>query len=468
MTTYRMVALSPDGALWAIDGSNTALRFLGDGAQQPESSQSLVSVAVVNASTIYGLDASGSLWQLTDTPLTTPAWSSPDLWKAAISPDRSSIWGILRDTVGTITVAEWSSGSWQPRPSGGFYILFLAVGNGNAIWSIDNKSGWWGGPGPAILWNGSGFALVPNTPQNVQWISIAPDDGTVYLQTSGPGMRKTLKYANGAFTTIATDTPAFYSINAGPDGTLYGNTLSTSEIWTLNGGRWMQSMINTFASANFSAAVDGTLCTNGSRLAGYSVWAPIAIPNRGLDSIAISAHELYFEQNAGYVQWSGSQWTRIAAGTMRSISAASDGTMWGVDQANNVYAWNGSGWTQQSGTMQKVAVGSAQQIAGLDTNGSLFFMSNGAWTPIASPTSGAMLDVGLGSDGALAAIDSSNVLWTRVPPGNWTPRVGTTLAQIAVSDQFHMAGVTVDHGSGNTIWFGSGRALHPRLFASGS
>lgn len=463
MTTYSMASIGLDGALWAVDSSNTALRFLGDGARQPEPSQSLVSVAVVNAATIYGLDATGNLWQLSDTPMTAPVWNSPNLWKASVAPD-GGVWAIMDGNPGG-GIVEWANGDWQPRPNGGFYILFLAVGKGNVVWSIDNQSGWWGGPGPALRWNGTDFELVAGAPQDTQWISIAPDDGTVYLQTRS---NTTVRYQNGTFTTIATNTPQFYSIAAGPGGALYGNRMGRGEIWTLVGGNWWYAGMNTPSGPSFSAASDGTLCTNAARLAGYNVWTPVAGISQGLDVSAIDAHQMYFETlYNGYMQWGGSQWKQLATGTMRSISAAADGTLWGVDQANNVQAWNGSSWVQQSGTMQKVAVGSAQSIVGLDTNGKLFFMNDGAWSPIASPASGALVDAGIGSDATLALIDSANTLWVRIPPGDWVHRTDVQLTQLDIGDRYHITGVTPVSGNANRVWQGSGRALHPRMFPGG-
>lgn len=62
----------------------------------------------------------------------------------------------------------------------------------------------------------------------------------------------------------------------------------------------------------------------------------------------------------------GSTWQRIADGNLVSISVGIDGTPWGVDANHAIWSFNGSDWQPVPGTMQKVSVGSAQSIAGLD------------------------------------------------------------------------------------------------------
>lgn len=69
----------------------------------------------------------------------------------------------------------------------------------------------------------------------------------------------------------------------------------------------------------------------------------------------------------------GSTWQRIAGGNLVSITVGIDGTLWGVDPHHAIWSFNGSDWQPVPGTMQKVSVGSAQSIAGLDPAGRLAF-----------------------------------------------------------------------------------------------
>lgn len=68
MSTYLMASNGNDGSFWALNGSNQALRFLGNSSMQPESSQALTSIAVADVNNVYGLDAAGDLYKLVNTP----------------------------------------------------------------------------------------------------------------------------------------------------------------------------------------------------------------------------------------------------------------------------------------------------------------------------------------------------------------------------------------------------------------
>lgn len=156
-----------------------------------------------------------------------------------------------------------------------------------------------------------------------------------------------------------------------------------------------------------------------------------------------------------YLEWGGSTWQRIAGGNLVSISVGTDGTLWGVDANHDIFSFNGSAWQPVPGTMQKVSVGSAQYIAGLDPAGKLFYY-DGSWQPIASPTTGPMLDVAIGSDASLFAIDSGHKLWSRIAPGDWAQIGAVPLQQIDAADRYHVCGITVGTGNDNNVWTGAG------------
>ncbi len=451
MAKYRMAANGNDGSFWAVNDAQQSLRFLGNGAIQPETSQTITCVAVANVETIYGLGPAGDLYLLVDTPLQPTPWSP--IWHAAVAPD-GGVWGVNEQA----GLFQWQDGAWQPRPNGGANALFIAVGNGGDAWTIDNTSGWWGGPGAPYRWNGTTFARVDGAP-DAQWISIAPD-GTVWLQSSD---QRTLRLEGTTWRVVATNTPQLYGITAGNDGLVYGWDVGL--LYVLGGGVWQ--MLDTPGICNcVGVAADGTLLVDGQppvrlagsvRLAGFSVYERLPNFPQALDVFAIDAHKMYLldVQANRYLEWGGSTWQRIAGGNLVSISVGIDGTLWGVDVNHAIFSFDGSAWQSVPGAMQKVSVGSAQYIVGLDPDGKLFF-HDGNWQPIASPTTGPMLDVAIGSDASLFAIDSGHKLWSRIAPGDWTQIGAVPLQQIDAADRYHVCGITVGTSADNNVWTGAG------------
>ena len=449
MAKYLMASNGNDGSLWSVNGANQALRYLGNSSIQPEPSQALRGIAVGNLNSIFGISGAGDVYQLVNTPFQVAPWSP--MWHVSASADGSA-WGV--DGHGNIF--QWLNGQWQIQPNGGAMPLFVAVGDAGNVWTIDNTGGWWGGPGMPYQWNGTAFAPVAGAP-NAQWISVAPD-GTVWLQSND---NRTLYLNGGAWTVVAVNTPQLFGIVAGNSGLVYGWDFGT--LWVLSGGVW-QAIEGVGPCASAGIAADGTLLVDGdpvSRLVGLAAWQRLNFPNRTLDKIAINAHLMYALdiQTGRYAQWGGSTWQQIAGNNFASISAGVDGSLWGVDKSQNIWSFDGSAWQSIPGKMQKVSVGSGSYIAGLDPTGKLFFFNGGGWQAVASPTTGPMLDVAIGSDASLFAIDSSSRLWSRVAPADWG-LVATGLKQIDAADRYHVCGVTVPDDSGNnSVWLGGGVAV---------
>lgn len=451
MSKYLMAANGNDGSFWALNAANQALRYLGNASIQPEASQALTDIAVGNVNAVYGLSAAGDVYQLVNTPYQPAPWTP--MWHVSTSADGSA-WGV--DGHGNIF--QWSNGQWQQQPNGGATALFVAVGDAGNVWTIDNTSGWWGGPGVPYKWNGTAFAPVADAP-NAQWISVAPD-GTVWIQSND---NRTLYFDGSGWRVAAQNTPQLFGIVAGNSGLVYGWDFGS--LWMLGGGIWQPlEGVNQCASAGVAA--DGTVLADGqpvSRLAGFNAWQSLAFPNRTLDIIAINAHKMFAldVQTGSYLQWGGSTWQKIAGSNFASLSAGVDGSLWGVDKAQGIWSFDGNAWQSIAGTMQKVSVGSSQYIAGLDPSGKLFFFNGGGWQAISSPAPGAMLDVAIGSDASLFVIDGNNHLWSKIAPGDWSSAGnGLELQQIDAADRYHVCGVTKPDSAGdNDVWLGAGVAV---------
>lgn len=76
-----------------------------------------------------------------------------------------------------------------------------------------------------------------------------------------------------------------------------------------------------------------------------------------------------------------------------------------------------------------------------------------------------MLDVAIGSDASLFALDGGHRLWTRIAPGDWAQIGAVPLQQVDAADRYHVCGVTLGNGGDNSVWTGAGVAVgaDPRL-----
>jgi hypothetical protein len=75
-------------------------------------------------------------------------------------------------------------------------------------------------------------------------------------------------------------------------------------------------------------------------------------------------------------------------GTLTWVSVAADGSVWGVNAnittGDNVYQWNGSGWTTMPGTFTQVAA-TPIGVWGVTAAGGLAYSNGGAWQQLAGP-----------------------------------------------------------------------------------
>ena len=87
----------------------------------------------------------------------------------------------------------------------------------------------------------------------------------------------------------------------------------------------------------------------------------------------------------GIIIVSGYPWTQIE-GKLKHISAAADGTVWGVNSSDTIYRRTGSTWTSISGKLKQISVGSSAHIWGVnqqryDLSALRRHMGTGEWKP---------------------------------------------------------------------------------------
>jgi len=75
--------------------------------------------------------------------------------------------------------------------------------------------------------------------------------------------------------------------------------------------------------------------------------------------------------NGNIWHYNGSSWTQVS-GSLKWVSEGSDGTVYGVDSSNNTWGYNGSGWSQGSGPLAQLTVGTASNIWGVDSHNNIW------------------------------------------------------------------------------------------------
>src|SRR5450432_988468 len=92
------------------------------------------------------------------------------------------------------------------------------------------------------------------------------------------------------------------------------------------------------------------------------------------------------------------------AGSLKQISAASDGAVWGVNAAGLISQWNGTSWTQIAGGLAEVSAGSATNVWGVNNAGQIYkYQGNSTWQQMP----GTLAHISAAADGTVVGLDSS-------------------------------------------------------------
>ena len=182
------------------------------------------------------------------------------------------------------------------------------------------------------------------------------------------------------------------------------------------------------------------------------------------DAILVTAQFLvgwmqFAKQQMSYSAY-GDGWKNISNGYLTSVSAAADGTVWGVnaqmpttDPEGNVFQWNGSGWDRKNGYLTCIAVGSKSEVWGVNAqmpsdqtniarwNGSSWDSVGGYLTQIAVAPDGAVMGVN-----ALQFPDVQNVYVWRGKDQPWGGITGH-LTQISPISASQFCGVNAEQYS---------------------
>ena len=123
-------------------------------------------------------------------------------------------------------------------------------------------------------------------------------------------------------------------------------------------------------------------------------------------------------------------------GELVQISAAADGTIFGITGEQSVWQWDAgvSNWKQIPGSLTQVTAGSASNVWGISADGTIFkYSGNGNWAMV----TGKFMSVSAAADGTVAGVSSTG------QPQKWNGSAWTALPGVVRS---------ISTGNAQTIW----------------
>lgn len=141
---------------------------------------------------------------------------------------------------------------------------------------------------------------------------------------------------------------------------------------------------------------------------------------------------------AGQIGWS---FWRPVPGRLAGISAASDGTVWGVDGAGGTFVHvvnpdGTDGWTNK-GNLSVVAVGSKSNIWGINYAGVFQSTGDGTWTQIP----GQLSNISVASDGTVWGVQANGDIFLYIGGAAVWQQVGGSLTKVVVGSKTNVWGI---------------------------
>jgi len=198
--------------------------------------------------------------------------------------------------------------------------------------------------------------------------------------------------------------------------------------------------------SNISIASDGTIagCNSAGNISYYSNSQWTTVPSGTLATLCVQNANSLYGCNAGQNIYSTSDWQHwnLISGAASQISVANDGTMMCIGTGGQMYQNTGAAgsavnWTQITGVLGQISVGSATNICGI-LNGQLSSWNGSVWTQIA----GNYKWVACTSDGNIWSIDSSGNVLLYVANGQWhTMYASSPIVQISAQNGTNIVGL---------------------------
>ena len=138
------------------------------------------------------------------------------------------------------------------------------------------------------------------------------------------------------------------------------------------------------------------------------------------------------------------------AGSLKYVSVASDGAIWGVNNLDQIFRRDAGRWTRVDGALKQISVGSQRAVWGVNAAGAIFHLVGSDWHRIG----GELKHVSVGADGAVWGVNSDDEIFRR--EGDHWHQVAGELKQVSVANVDTVWGVN----AGDEIFFREGDHWH--------
>jgi hypothetical protein len=136
-----------------------------------------------------------------------------------------------------------------------------------------------------------------------------------------------------------------------------------------------------------------------------------------------------------------SLWKQVA-GSLKYVSAAADGSVWGVNSDDKIFRRNNEAgvWEQIGGELKQISVGSRDNIWGVNSDDDIFQWNGSGWNQIA----GALKYVSAAADGSVWGVNSDDKIFRRDNAAGVWERISGELKQVSVGSSGNIWGVNSD------------------------
>ncbi len=169
-------------------------------------------------------------------------------------------------------------------------------------------------------------------------------------------------------------------------------------------------------------------------------WETFTLIDRGAGQVALRAHngqyvcaeggggQLLIANRDAIGPWetfslssafADGNWTMVP-GALKHVSVGADGTVWGVNSADQIFRTTGGGWEHIPGALKQVSVGSASQVWGVNSADQIYRWTGGGWEHVP----GGLKHASVGADGTMWGVNSADQIfrwtgggWEHIPGG---------------------------------------------------
>lgn len=390
---------------------------------------------------------------------------SNDVWvlSNANSLNGTPIWTQLNPTGGPPAPRIFSTAVYDPNSN-----QMIVYGGNNCftqggvfygdVWTLSNANGLGGTP----VWTQlSPTGTVPAARENHTAVyDPASNRMTIFggndSLAGGPSVNDVwvLTNANGV-----SGTPAWSQLT--PSGTSPPGRAGSTAVYDPVSNRMM-----VFGGNNASGYFNDTwVLSNANGLGGTPAWDETA--SSGTLPPARSEHTAVYDPNANEMivfgglglpgetalndTWvlsdaNGVAGFQVIPGALKQVSVGADGTVWGVNSANEIFMYNAQAqsWTQAPGELVQVAVGSANAVWGINAIGEIYrWNANaGSWDLIP----GNLSQIAVGADGDVWGINYASEIYQFSSSSQSWQQIPGSLKQIAVGFDGAVWGVNDSNG----------------------